>query len=265
MKQTITILFAIILFSSCNNAVKEQPVTQQQIPVQEKEMKDAIDKYPDSLLLRENLIQYYQDNGNFDVAIAEINKTIQIDSTDAKLWDKKAELYLLQDDTANAIRSYQKAIDIFPDPQFIMSLGWLYAKTKNNMALAMADALIIGKNAKADKEANLIKGLYYSSIGEKQKAITFFDNCLALDYTFMFAYREKGITLYDMGKYEEALKVLDKAVTLQNKFDEGYYWMGRCFEKLNKPNDAIESYRTALLYNPDFVEAKDALAKLGAK
>jgi tetratricopeptide (TPR) repeat protein len=262
MKQSVSILLAIIIFSSCSNAVKEQPVTQQQIPVQEKEMKDAIDKYPDSLLLRETLIQYYQDNGNFDVAIAEINKTIQIDSTDVRLWDKKAELYLLQDDTANAIQSYQKAIDIFPDPQFIMSLGWLYAKTKNNMALAMADALIIGKNAKADKEANLIKGLYYSSIGEKQKAITFFDNCLALDYTYMFAYREKGITLYDMGKYEEALKVLDKAVTLQNKFDEGYYWMGRCFEKLNKPNDAIESYRTALLYNPDFVEAKDALAKL---
>jgi tetratricopeptide (TPR) repeat protein len=143
-----------------------------------------------------------------------------------------------------------------------MSQGWLYAKTKNDMALAMAGALLVGKNAKADKEANLIKGLYYSSIGDKQKAITFFDNCLALDYTFMFAYREKGITLYEMGKYEEALKVLDKAVTLQNKFDEGYYWMGRCFEKLNKTSDAIESYKTALLYNPDFVEAKDALAKL---
>ncbi len=262
MKQIINLFLAIIIFSSCNNAVKEQPVTQLQIPMQEKEMKDAIDKYPDSLLLRETLIQYYQDNGTADMALAEINKAIQIDSTDAKLWDKKAELCIIQEDTANAIRSYQKAIDIFPDPQFIMSLGWLYAKTKNNMALAMADALIIGKNAKADKEANLIKGLYYSSIGDKQKAITFFDNCLALDYTFMFAYREKGITLYDMGKYEEALKVLDKAVTLQNKFDEGYYWMGRCFEKLNKPNDAGESYRTALLYNPDFVEAKDALAKL---
>jgi tetratricopeptide (TPR) repeat protein len=68
-----------------------------------------------------------------------------------------------------------------------------------------------------------------------------------------------------MAKYEEAITTLTKAVTLQNKFDEGYYWLGRCFEKLNNTNDAIESYKNALLYNPDYVEAKDALGKLGGK
>jgi superkiller protein 3 len=80
----------------------------------------------------------------------------------------------------------------------------------------------------------------------------------------MFAYREKGIALYDMGKYEDAITVLDKAVTLQNSFDEGYYWLGRCLEKLNKPNDAIEEYKTALMYTPDYVEAKEALERLKA-
>ena len=82
MKQVINFLLAIIIFSSCNNPAKEQPVTQQQISVQEKEMKEAIAKYPDSLLLRETLIQYYQDNGTADMALAEINKAIQIDSSD---------------------------------------------------------------------------------------------------------------------------------------------------------------------------------------
>ena len=81
----------------------------------------------------------------------------------------------------------------------------------------------------------------------------------------MFAYREKGNCLYDLGKYEDAITVLDKAVTLQNNFDEGYYWLGRCLEKLNKPNDAIEEYKTALLYSPDYIEAKEALTRLGAK
>ncbi len=265
MKQILVIFFSATLFYACDNAAKEQPLTQQQIPVQEKEMKDAIAKYPDSLLLKENLIQYYQDNGNYDMALTETNNAIKKDSTDPRFWDKKAELYLLQDDTTHAIQAFEKAIEIFPDPQYIMSAGWLYAQTKNPNALVMADALLIGKNARAGKEANLIKGLYYSATGNKPKAISFFDNCLALDYTYMNAYREKAIALYDQGKYEEAIKVLTKAVTLQNKFDEGYYWLGRCFEKLNRPNDAIESYKNALLYNPDYVEAKDALGKLGGK
>ena len=80
----------------------------------------------------------------------------------------------------------------------------------------------------------------------------------------MEAYREKAIALYDLGKYKEALAVLDKAVTLQNGFDEGYYYKGRCFEKLNKIPEAIEMYERALMYDKDYVEAKEALAKLGA-
>jgi tetratricopeptide (TPR) repeat protein len=265
MKQLFSSLFIITLLAACNNAATEQPLTKQEIPALEKEMKETIAKFPDSMLLRENLIQYYQDNGTIDLALAELNNAIQKDTADARLWDKKAELYIDQKDTIKAIRSYEKAIDIFPDPQYIMSLGWLYAQTKDSTALAMADALLLGKNAHAEKEALLIKGLYFSAKGNKQKALAFFDNCLALDYTYVLAYREKAIVLYDMAKYEEALKVLDRAVTLQNKFDEGYYWMGRCFEKLNRTNDAIDSYKSALLYNPDYDEAKDALGKLGVK
>jgi tetratricopeptide (TPR) repeat protein len=131
--------------------------------------------------------------------------------------------------------------------------------------LEVADFLLGSKIPKTETESFFIKGLFYNYTGEKMKAIGFFDKCLNLDYNYMFAYREKGIALYDMGKYEDAVTVLDKAITLQNNFDEGYYWLGRCLEKLNKPNDAIEEYKTALLYAPDYNEAKDALARLGVK
>lgn len=257
-------VFLLAFLPACNNV--EQPVIKKDdIPVQEKEMNEAIAKYPDSILLREILIQYYQDNGTDDLALAETNNALKKDSNNSRLWDKKAELHIEQGDTAGAIKSYEKAIEIFPDPQFIMSLGWLYAQTKDTNAIIMADALLVGKNARAEKEALLIKGLYFAATGNKQKALSFFDNCLTLDYTFMLAYREKAIILYDMAKYEEAIKVLNKAVTLQNKFDEGYYWLGKCHEKLKNTNEAIEQYKLALLYNPDYIEAKDALGKLGGK
>jgi tetratricopeptide (TPR) repeat protein len=262
MKRLLTIFLAAV--TACNNN-NEQPVTQLDVPVQEKEMKDAIAKYPDSVLLRETLIQYYQDYGSDEMALTELNKTIQRDSSNPVLWDKKAQLLLEKKDTSGALRCFNKAIEIFPDPQYIMTAGWLYAQQKDSTALAMADALLLGKNAHAEKEALLIKGLYFSNKGNKEKALHFFDDCLGLDYNFMHAYREKAIVLYDLGKYNEAIEVLNKAVTLQNKFDEGYYWLGRCYEKLNNINEAIEQYHTAVFYNQDYVEAKDALAKLGVK
>ncbi len=55
---------------------------------------------------------------------------------------------------------------------------------------------------------------------------------------------------------------MKRAVTIQNNFDEGYYWMGKCYEKLNKKDEAIQSYQNALLYDKDFIEAREALDRL---
>ena len=258
----------LIIIISCNNQDHEKEKTAsgaEQPFAREKILQDSILKFPDSLIFKEQLIQYYRDSFDFDKAIAIANLALSKDSLNYRLWDIKATLHYENDDTANAIKCYETALHINPLPRYIILLGSLYAQTKNIKALKMADFLILSKIPKTETEAYFIKGLYYNYTGEKMKAIGFFDKCLNLDYNYMFAYREKGIALYDLGKYNDAITVLDKAVTLQNNFDEGYYWLGRCLEKLNKPSDAIEEYKTALLYTPDYVEAKDALTRLGVK
>lgn len=257
----------LIIIISCNNQDHEKEKTEsgaEQPFTREKILLDSILKFPDSLILKEKLIQYYRDSFDFDKAIATADQAILSDSLNYRLWDIKATLHYENDDTANAIKSYETALHINPLPRYIILLGSLYAQTKNIKALKMADFLILSKIPKTETEAYFIKGLYYNYTKEKMKAIGFFDKCLNLDYNYMFAYREKGIALYDLGKYNDAITVLDKAVTLQNNFDEGYYWLGRCLEKLNKPDDAVEEYKMALLYSPDYTEAKDALERLKA-
>jgi tetratricopeptide (TPR) repeat protein len=258
------ILYAfLLLFSACQN--KETNQTAANIPLKEQQLLQEVSQYPDSTLPVENLAQYYRENGNYDFALRTINRALQKDSINARLWDVKATLHFEDADTMAAIKAFEKSIDITPQPAVIISLGILYAQTKNPMALAMADGLMIGTKAAAEKEALFIKGLFYSFTNDKKKAIDFFDKSLALSYSFMDAYREKAIALYDLGNYKEALNVLDKAVTLQNNFDEGYYYMGRCLEKLNKPDEAIAMYERALMYDPGYMEARQALARLGIK
>ena len=251
----------------CNN--EDQATNNDELAVagknREQVLKDSVALFPDSLLLKEQLIQFYRDNEDYDKAIVVVTEALSKDSLNTRLWDIKATLHFENEDTLNAIRSFETALQINPSPRFYILLGSLYAQTKKIKALDMADALLQTKLPETEKEAFFIKGLYFNYTGEKIKAIGFFDKCLALDHMHMFAYREKGIALYDLGKYDEAITVLDKAVTLQNNFDEGYYWLGRCLEKLNRPADAIEEYKTALLYAPDYIEAKEALARLGVK
>ena len=255
-------LIAIVV-SSCHDKVKiAEPAPEKPSEIF---LKNEVAKYPDSLAIREDLIEYYRDEGNYDSAMAITNQAIQKDSGLAELWDIKAILHFENEDTMAAIKSFETAINLYPLPEYLISLGTLYAQTKNPKALMISDALLIGNRAKANREAIFIKGLYYNYTGNKKKAIIYFDSCLHIDYTYMFAYREKAIALYDLGKYEDALQVLTRAVTVQNNFDEGYYWLGRCYEKLNKKEEAIESYQKALLYDKDFVEAKEALSRLGVK
>lgn len=253
----ISIIFLTV--TSCNNSELK---TGNAIPEPERQLRDLVNQYPDSLALRNKLVDYFANNRDYENAIKETNLVLQKDSNNASLWDAKARLYFLNEDTLAAINAIQKAIGIYPDPQYIISLGTLYARTRNPLAISIADTLLHAPRANAALSAQFIKGLYYNYSGDKVKAIYFFDKCLSMDYSFMDAYREKGIALYDLDKYEDALLLMQKATSVQKTFDEGYYWMGRCYEKLNKKKEAIDSYRVALQMDPNYVEAKDALKML---
>ena len=76
IRQNLFAAALLLFFVSCNN---EQPVTKQDntMPAKEKELRDAIAAKPDSLLLTENLIQYFRENGNYDMAIKETENAIK--------------------------------------------------------------------------------------------------------------------------------------------------------------------------------------------
>jgi tetratricopeptide (TPR) repeat protein len=228
-------------------------------------LKNAIKEFPDSLMLRQNLIEAYRNEGEYDSANAVADKELAKDSGSAYLWKIKATLYFENNDTLGAINSLQHAIDIYPLPEYLVALGTVFAEIKSENALKIADDLLQNNREKNGKDAYFIRGLYYNYLNKSEKAIVNLDSCLKLDFTYMYAYREKAIALYQQKKYQEAVKVLKRAVTLQNNFDEGYYWMGKCYEKLNQKDEAIQSYQNALLYDKNFEEARRALDRLLSK
>ncbi len=262
MSKSFLIIFLLVIIgiSACNDVATDKAAVA--MPATEKEFRDAIIAHPDSFALKEKLIKYFSDNSNFGQAIAETEKAIKEDSANAKLWDIKSMLYFLNRDTTHAIAALEKAIAIDPQPVYKISLGLTYAQTKNQKALVLSDELLKNPNAKAGMQALFIKGFYFSYMGNNQKAISFFDDCLALDYTYIDAYKEKSICLYNLAKYNDAILSLKKAVALQTTYDEGYYWLGRCYQKLNDTTKATENYQLALQIDPDYAEAKDALNSL---
>jgi len=244
---------------------KDNSITPAPVSEKEKSLLADMNKYPDSLILTENLIQYYRENGNYGNARKITDESIAKNNRNPRLYYIKATLAYEDEDTLTAIKAFEKAVSILPDPDYYISLATLYAQTKNPRSLSIADALISGSKAHKDKDAWFIKGLYYSNTGQKQKAISFFDKALNLSYTFMDAYREKALALSAMGRNQDAIEVLNKGLTIMNSWDEGYYYSGMILEKMNNIQDAITSYKNALVISPDYTEAKDALLRLGVQ
>ena len=262
MKTFFAICFLLIIVSCHTKDQDPETVPKTDSVSSEAAMAASVRQYPDSIPLLENLVQYYFDTENYPAALSYINGAIARDSAQPELWDLQSMILVAKSDTLPAIHALENAVALYPDPRYIISLGALYAETKNEKALVMADALIAADKSHANEQAFFIKGLYYSFCNMKEKAIPFFDLALAQDSRFMEAYLEKALALYELKKYDEAATVLVKAVTLQNNFDRGYYYLGRCYEKLNKKEDAANAYRKALMYDPDYTEAQEALENL---
>ena len=264
MKYFIPFLVSAISIISCNDGNEGTKIVYTDSSSIEKQIKSEIAARPDSMLLKEKLIKYYEGNGEYDEALAYTNQLLKMDSTNVRLWEAMATLYFDNNDTTAAIFALQKAVGLFPDPQDLLHLGTLYGETKDPKALSIANTLRSVKNGSGEKDSYFIKGLYYNYTHAYTKAIAVVDSCLALDYTYMMAYREKAVAMYELARYEAALTVLDKALAIQNNFDEGYYWRGRCLEKLNRKGEAIEAYQLALANSDqDFVDARQALERLG--
>jgi tetratricopeptide (TPR) repeat protein len=77
----------------------------------------------------------------------------------------------------------------------------------------------------------------------------------------MDAHLEKGISLYQLKKYPEALNAFDIALQVSGTFADAYYWKGRVQEAMGLKEEAKQNYQRALGLDREFTAAREALEK----
>jgi tetratricopeptide (TPR) repeat protein len=247
------LIIAVLFFIHCKNDKKTTPQL----------LAEKATAYPDSLPIQYAYINALDSNKNYKLAIEKINSLLLKDKGNADLWFKKGELLQKNFDTTAAIQAYNKAASIYPAPQILLSLANLYAETKNPLTLIICQEI---KKLSLGKEyegyAAFFNAVYLSRLNKYEEALALFNTSIALNYTLMDAYMEKGFLLFDAKKYNEALDVFTLATTINHTYADGFYWKAKCYEILNKKQEAIDNYQTALNLNSTIVEAKIALQRL---
>ncbi len=258
----VVTVITVLLFACNGNSDKTNTVTSKtaELIVLEKQVAAR----PDSVGLRYQLMNELLKNNLYAEAIAQNDTLLNGDSANAVFWYRRGAIQLQQGDTGTAIASMQTAVQ--KEPMFMepmLDIASVYAARSDSNALATTNKIIrIAPDPRIKSQAKFIQGLYYSNINDKAKALASFDECIKNDYTFLDAYVEKGLLLYDSKDYKAALAVFEQTIQVSNSFAEGYYNAGRCEEALGNKAEAKLYYQKALGLDKDFKAAKDALERL---
>ncbi len=226
-------------------------------------LNDAVKELPNSFLLQLTLARSNDATGKTDNALDLVNKILQSNPEQVDVMKMKAELLGKKGNNAEALAILEKAYSLTPyDIELNYELAFKYAESKNPRVVKICDSLIKVDTLNLHAEPYYYKGIYFSNINEKAKALGLFDEALQHNYYYLNAYIEKARLLYDQKKFGDALKTVQLANTISATFPDAYYWMGKCQEAMGKLEEAKLNYQRALGLDNTFTEAKEAADKL---
>jgi tetratricopeptide (TPR) repeat protein len=128
-----------------------------------------------------------------------------------------------------AVRLYQKSLEILPTAEAFTFLGWTY-----------------------------------SFMGDFDQAIVFCQKAIEVDPAYGNPYNDIGAYLIEKGKLDEAIPYFKKAIRAE-RYETHFFPhfnLGRVYEMQGLLNLARQEYETALQHNPNYLLARSALEKL---
>lgn len=97
------------------------------------------------------------------------------------------------------------------------------------------------------------KGYSLTELGRYEEALTAYDQALEQQPDFSWAWARKGRTLRLLDRYDDALKCYDKALVLQPRYAWAWNGKGVILERLGRLDEALTCFQTATDLHPDDV------------
>ncbi|MEP7257133.1 MAG: tetratricopeptide repeat protein [Flavitalea sp.] len=225
-------------------------------------LEHGLKAFPANTEFNRRLAEVYAQIGKSSKALEQYNIINQKDPTNFEAWFDKGSLLARMADTSGAIAAMEKSFSILPINYSGLALANLYITRKNPRALEICNILLAKDSGNAQTEPLYMKGVYYSELNDKAKALQQFEECILRDWKMTDAYIEKGIIFFEEKNFELALKTFKMAATVSNTNADAYYWMGRCYESTGNTGEAVVNYERAFALDRSFAEAKEALKRV---
>lgn len=229
---------------------------------------EALRKWPDALVLLEQMAAIRARSGNYDAAIEQLRQLLAMNPKSVDTIRRLGDMYEAKGDHAEAIAAYQRALELAP--------------TNVNIGLTLADTLAYaGRNADAKRHYEGLLKVYPDNPGAlnnlaffladsggdldealrlAQRALAKYPNQAAFSDTIGYIYLKKGMT-------DAAVQTLESVVRKNPELAAFHYHLGLAmFQKGQKAaarNELNSALKLSTLTPRDKVKVTQLLAKIG--
>jgi tetratricopeptide (TPR) repeat protein len=169
----------------------------------------------------------YGEKGDFERAIKDYNKAIELNPEDADAYINRGNAYSGLTQYERALEDYNTVIELNPD----------YVDAYNN------------------------RGNAYAEKGNFERAIEDFDKAIELNPVYVSTYNNRGIAYAEKGERERAIEDFDKAIELNPVYALAYFNRGLVYGRSNYYEKEQEDYKKALELEPNYILAMSALSE----
>jgi len=215
--------------------------------------------YTQAFLLRG---QIRESNSEFEKAISDYSAIIDQDSRITQAWSLRGSCYYRIGAFRNAIQDFSKAIELEPDnADLYLYLGNSYGEM-DMFTEAIKNFNVAREISFGDYYSNLTKA--YEDINSRKytSALARATSAIEENPTDPIPHSYKGISLYHLGKLNDAILHLNTATQLDPNNSTTIYNLGLAYMASKNTKEAISQFEKALSIDPSLkrdIELTEAL------
>jgi len=173
---------------------------------------------------------------------------------------------------ASAVPIIGQAVTTVADPGYAMSLPWIAGiGAAMPWPAALAAAEILRRNSASTLRRQLVRAERDMGRKDYEQSLVDYDRAIATARPGVtgaeMPWYGKGATLILLGRYDEALRAIDRALDINPHNEVAWLNKGNAFTKLGRLIDALRCFNAAIKVNPAYEVAwnnkGNALARLG--
>jgi tetratricopeptide (TPR) repeat protein len=224
----------------------------------------------------------------YDEAIADLQRALQLDSTNADYLHLLADVYLDYFQSRRALNVMERAAELYPDRTLtLLKLSEVQFILKQHEESMRTIDRILQINPR-EPEAFFMFGMNFKEMGDTSRAINSFQEVVEIDPDITDAwillgqlhaakntgladaafqsaietapndpttYHAKADYLRDQGRLSEAIAAYREAARVERQYDEAYFNAGLLLMELDSVQEAYREFNIALEVNPINIQA----------